>query len=230
MRRHFVALAAFLVQPHPPALAAGVIVLDLHGDDGADAGEAVDHHADQRAVAQADERSSVRRRVTVPTLMLSSARAWSSVSTGVLPRRTTCLGPRTACAGLTARTWPTTSQSNSMRIAARCCFDGRLRRRVALQRLLYRRRRGTARYRRARRCACCSTQAKKCTRPGNRPCGCSCCGSWRRRIRGSGARHDRRHRRSPRGSPTTPPVTEPAVGPLVTDRREEGVSHDLLPP
>jgi hypothetical protein len=27
MRRHFVALAAFLVQPHPPALAAGVIIL-----------------------------------------------------------------------------------------------------------------------------------------------------------------------------------------------------------
>ena len=53
--------------------------------------------------------------------MLSSRRrACSSVKTGVLPRRTTCLGPRTAWAGLTARTWPTTSQSNSMRIAARC--------------------------------------------------------------------------------------------------------------
>ena len=57
------------------------------------------------------------------TLMLSSScRACSSVSTGVLPRLTTCLGPRTAWAGLMARTWPTTSQSNSMRIAARCCL------------------------------------------------------------------------------------------------------------
>jgi hypothetical protein len=36
--------------------------------------------------------------------MLSSRRrAWSSVSTGVLPRLTTCLGPHTACAGLMAR-------------------------------------------------------------------------------------------------------------------------------
>src|SRR5712691_6266729 len=35
------------------------------------------------------------------TLMLSSSRlACSSVRTGVLPRLTTCLGPRTACAGL----------------------------------------------------------------------------------------------------------------------------------
>jgi hypothetical protein len=43
------------VQPHPPALAAGVIILDAHGDDGADAREAVDHHADERAIAQADQ-------------------------------------------------------------------------------------------------------------------------------------------------------------------------------
>src|SRR5205807_200448 len=54
------------------------------------------------------------------TLMLSSSRrAWSSVRTGFLPRFTTCFGPRTACAGLMARTWPTISQSNSMRIAGR---------------------------------------------------------------------------------------------------------------
>jgi hypothetical protein len=39
MRRHFVALAAFLVKAHPPALAARVIVLDPHGNDGADASE-----------------------------------------------------------------------------------------------------------------------------------------------------------------------------------------------
>jgi hypothetical protein len=37
---------------------------------------------------------------------------------------------------------------------------------------------------------------------GNRPCGCSCCGWWRRRIRGSGARPSPRRRRS-RGA-TTP--------------------------
>jgi hypothetical protein len=54
VRRHLVALAAFLVKAHPPPFALGVVVLDLHGDDGADAGEGVSHHADQRAIAQAD--------------------------------------------------------------------------------------------------------------------------------------------------------------------------------
>jgi hypothetical protein len=52
--RHFVALAAFLVEAHLPALAGGVIVLDLHGDDGAH--EGVGHDADQRTIAQADQR------------------------------------------------------------------------------------------------------------------------------------------------------------------------------
>ena len=55
VRRHLMALAAFLVQPHPPALALGVVVLDAHGDDGADAGEGEGHDADQRPVAQADQ-------------------------------------------------------------------------------------------------------------------------------------------------------------------------------
>ena len=35
-------------------------------------------------------------------MLSSSLRASSGVSTGVLPRLTTCLGPRTACAGLIA--------------------------------------------------------------------------------------------------------------------------------
>jgi hypothetical protein len=86
MGRHFVALAAFLVEPHPPALAVGE-VLDPHRHDGADAGEGVGHDADQGAVAQA-----------------------------------TCLGPRTEVAGLLARIPPVASQSNSMRMAARCCL------------------------------------------------------------------------------------------------------------
>src|SRR3954467_12753088 len=64
-----------------------------------------------------------RRPTTVEVSMLSiRRRACSSFSTGVLPRRTTYFGPRTAYAGLTASTWPTTSQSNSMRTAARCCL------------------------------------------------------------------------------------------------------------
>jgi hypothetical protein len=55
MRRHLVALAAFLLQPHPPALAVDKVVVDLHRNDGADAREGVGHDADHRAVAQADE-------------------------------------------------------------------------------------------------------------------------------------------------------------------------------
>ena len=55
--------------------------------------KAVDHHADQRPIAQA--------RPTVDASMLSrSLRAWSAVSTGVLPRLTACFGPRTECAGI----------------------------------------------------------------------------------------------------------------------------------
>ena len=55
MRRHFMALAAFLMQPHPPALAVGVVVLDAHGDDRANAGEGEGHHRNQRPIAQADD-------------------------------------------------------------------------------------------------------------------------------------------------------------------------------
>ena len=61
---------------------------------------------------------------TVRTVrMLSSKeRASSAVSTGVLPLLREYLGPRTAWAGFSARTWPVTSQSNRMRRAARCCL------------------------------------------------------------------------------------------------------------
>src|SRR5712692_4525888 len=55
-------------------------------------------------------------------MLSSSSRASSAVSTGVLPFFTTYLGPRTAWAGFTSMTWPITSQSNSMRSAARCCL------------------------------------------------------------------------------------------------------------
>ena len=52
-------LAAFFTQadPQPPALA--VDVLDLHCERGADAGEAVDHQANQRPVAQTHQGGSV---------------------------------------------------------------------------------------------------------------------------------------------------------------------------
>ena len=53
---------------------------------------------------------------------LTGQRVSFAESTGVLPVLTTCFGPRTELAGLKGRTWPTTSQSNSIRSAARCCF------------------------------------------------------------------------------------------------------------
>ena len=59
MRRHFMTLAAFLMQPHPPALALGVVVLDAHGDDGADASEGEGHDSHQRTVAWPDDRRNV---------------------------------------------------------------------------------------------------------------------------------------------------------------------------
>src|ERR1019366_10102707 len=49
-------------------------------------------------------------------------RAWSALRTGVLPRFTTYFGPRTELAGFVGMTWPVTSQSKSIRIAAKCCF------------------------------------------------------------------------------------------------------------
>ena len=55
VRRHFMPLAAFLVQADPP-LALGVVVFDTHGDDGADAGEGEGHDRESRTVAQPDER------------------------------------------------------------------------------------------------------------------------------------------------------------------------------
>ena len=59
MGRHGVLLAALLVQADPPALALGVVVLDPHGDGGADAGEGVGHQRDQRPVAQANQGGDV---------------------------------------------------------------------------------------------------------------------------------------------------------------------------
>ena len=47
MRRHLMALAAFRMQPDPPALALRVIALDAHADDGTDAREAERHHGNR---------------------------------------------------------------------------------------------------------------------------------------------------------------------------------------
>jgi hypothetical protein len=54
MAGHLVALPAFFMQPQPPSFAMLEVVSDLHGDDGADPGEAVDHGPDQRPVTKPD--------------------------------------------------------------------------------------------------------------------------------------------------------------------------------
>jgi len=56
---HFVALAAFLAQAYPLTAALVIDIADFHAEGGADAGEAVDHQADQRAISQADRGSGI---------------------------------------------------------------------------------------------------------------------------------------------------------------------------
>jgi hypothetical protein len=68
---------------------------------------------------------SRRARSVVAGMQSSSLRHWAPSRTGVLPVLTTCFGPRTSDAGLVGTTWPVTSEPNSIRTAASCCFtDG----------------------------------------------------------------------------------------------------------
>ena len=53
MRRHLMALATFLMETDPPALALGVVVLDPHGDDRANAGKGKRHHGNHCSITQA---------------------------------------------------------------------------------------------------------------------------------------------------------------------------------
>ena len=55
MRPHLMALATFLMETNPPALAVGVVILGAHGDDHADAGEREGHHRDQRPIAETND-------------------------------------------------------------------------------------------------------------------------------------------------------------------------------
>src|SRR5713226_10316794 len=71
------------------------------------------------------ERTPPSTTVLVISMPSSNSRASSALSTGVLPFLTMYFGPRTAWAGFTSMIWPVTSQSKSMRSAARCCLtDG----------------------------------------------------------------------------------------------------------
>ena len=98
--RHVVPLPALLVEPQPPPAPLLEVVLSI-------------------TLTSALSRSQARD----PESMWSrSLLASAGVRTGVAPLVTTCFGPRTAAAGFTRRTWLTTSQSQSTRMAAKCCL------------------------------------------------------------------------------------------------------------
>src|SRR5260370_20398556 len=93
MPGHLVALTAFLMKPEPQALAMLEKISDPHRHRRTHPGETVDH----------DPPMSARSRSPINVVMSiesSSLRASSAESTGVLPRLTTYLGPRTELAGL----------------------------------------------------------------------------------------------------------------------------------
>ncbi|HXJ38299.1 MAG TPA: hypothetical protein VNH18_03415 [Bryobacteraceae bacterium] len=54
MARHFVHPTVFFVKPQAPPFLLRIVILDGERDDGPDAGEAVRHHCNDGAVAQAD--------------------------------------------------------------------------------------------------------------------------------------------------------------------------------
>jgi len=91
------ALAAFFVKAHPPALALGKVVFDPHADSGADTGEGKDHQTDQSPGAQADQRRDVAAVEELSGIVQRQHCGLSALDD-------TCLGPRTAWAGLMATT------------------------------------------------------------------------------------------------------------------------------
>ena len=97
----------------PPATLLEV-VLPPHPQNRAHPREAVEHDGEQRPVPELDEGAGVDRVEELPRFRRREDRRRALGDD--------CFGPRTAAAGFTGRTWLTTSQSPSMRIAARCCF------------------------------------------------------------------------------------------------------------
>jgi hypothetical protein len=55
VHRHLVVFAALLVEPEPPTLALGEVVLDPHRQRRADPGKTVDQNTDERTIAQPDQ-------------------------------------------------------------------------------------------------------------------------------------------------------------------------------
>src|SRR5688572_29495550 len=87
MGGHFVLLAAFLMEPHPPALSLGVVVADVHVQGGRDAGEGVGQQRDQRAIAQTDRRRHVDALEELPRLIVGEDRRLATRATATIARR-----------------------------------------------------------------------------------------------------------------------------------------------
>ena len=112
--RDIVPRAALLVEPEPPLALLPEVVRPPHADDRAHPRDAVEHYRDERPVAQTRERARVDRLEEPARLGRREHRRRA--------RRDDVRRPRTAAAGFTGITWLTTSQSPSMRMAARCCL------------------------------------------------------------------------------------------------------------
>jgi hypothetical protein len=106
--------AALLLQPHPSMPPVSEVVSHVHLNRCADAREGINHRPDKRPVAQTRERAGIDCGQQRPRFV--------AVECGRLALFWEYFGPRTACAGFTPSTLPTTSQSNSVRNTARCCF------------------------------------------------------------------------------------------------------------
>jgi hypothetical protein len=114
MAGHRVFLATFFVQADPEPAVLPIDVRHRHAERGADAREGENQKTDQRPVAQADDGSGVDAVQELARFERTQYRGLASADH--------VFRPRTAAAGLTASTWPTTSQSNSMRTAASHCL------------------------------------------------------------------------------------------------------------
>jgi len=124
--RDLVFLATFFVQPDPAAASLHEIVTHFHLEHGIDAREGVNHHAaDERAIAQPDKcrflcfRMFVACRLPGDREVARGPRWPSSRASRLFSRRTWGRARR-------GRGWvedvAVTSQSKSIRGAARCCF------------------------------------------------------------------------------------------------------------
>jgi hypothetical protein len=100
MTGHLMPFTDLFVEPQPRTPALLKIILHPERDDRTDAGEGVAHQTEQGAVAQADELAGI--------VDFSSWRISPPESTGVLPRVSTYLGPRTEPAGVDNRIPPVT--------------------------------------------------------------------------------------------------------------------------